>query len=116
MKLIVISPALLERWRTHRSDMIVFDLQPEGSCEPPPARCGDSLPVTPSEVQHLIGWIPPESTVVFRNQGVSSRSVMRVQQMLASRDTLRIFWLDRTAEGLSARACNRDPVTQHRSL
>ncbi len=107
LEYIVISPALLELWRLSRSDMILFDLQPESNSETVATDGGDFLPVRPSSLHGLIDWLPPDSTVVFRNHGVSSRCVQQIQQRMAQRYTSRVFWLDEAPGKLSATACSR---------
>ena len=114
MEFIVISPALLEQWRKSRFDMIVFDLCPEGGRASFSEECCDSLTVTPSSLQGLIEWIPPVSTVVFRNRGVSARCMQQLQRLLVLRTGYRVFWLDEAAEGISARICGRETATQVR--
>lgn len=113
MESIVISPALLRHWRESHLDVILFDLYPHSS-EPFVPSCGDFLAVTPASLLNLIDWIPPGSTIIFRNRGVSSRCVQEVQRLLAWCDAFRVFWLDDTAEGWSARAFSRDTAASSR--
>jgi len=94
---VLISPGLLQDWRLSRSDILVFELHPEGSSLPPPQGSGDFLLVTPSSLQGLIDWMPPGSTLVFCNRGVSSRSVQRIQQGLLLRQIPQVYWLDAAA-------------------
>jgi hypothetical protein len=105
----VISLGLLRRWLLSRSDLIVFELHPEGTS--PPAHPGDRfLAVTPSSLTALMDWIPLDSTLVFCNRGVSSRTMQQVQKQLAVRGASRIFWLDETAQGVGARVSSADIV------
>lgn len=98
----VISLGLLQRWLLSRSDMIVFELYPDGV--PPQAHCDETfLPVTPASLTALMNWIPIESTLVFSNRGVSFRAVQQVQKQVAARGASRIFWLDEAAQGVGAR-------------
>jgi len=105
----VVSPGLLRQWLASRSDVIVFELHPDG----PPSRehpCEDFLSVTPSSLMALTEWIPPDSTLVVWNRGVSPRTVQQTQKLFAARYALRVFWLDETAQGMGTHLCRADMV------
>src|SRR5579863_7129239 len=93
-KTTLLSPTLLQQWLATRPDMIVFELRPEGSSLLPAQGSRDFMPVTPSSLQSLIDWIPPGTTLVFCNRGVSLRSVHRIQESLLLRHIPQIYWLD----------------------
>jgi|HubBroStandDraft_5_1064220.scaffolds.fasta_scaffold35799_2 hypothetical protein len=94
----LVSPSLLQQWLGSRSDLIVLDLQSEGT-RPPTSAPGDFLSVMPSSLAALMDWIPPESTLVLCNRGVSSRAVRGINKRLALRCDIRVFWLDEQAQG-----------------
>ena len=98
----VISPDQLEQWCATRSDLIVFEMHPDCKGQPPILADRDFLPATPSSLKGLVDWIPPDSTLVFCNRGISSRSVQNVQQFLFLHHLSRIYWLDEAAHGVTA--------------
>ncbi len=97
-EMIFISPGVVQQWLVSRSDIIVFSLRPEGGLQPPAEARPDFLSVTPSSLQSLMDWIPPDSTLILCNHGVSSRSALRIQQGLLLRQIPHIYWLDATAQ------------------
>jgi len=99
----LVSTGLLQQWLGSRSDLIVFELQPERRSGPADHTSEDFLTVTPSELAAMMDWIPPDSTLVFCNRGVSSRAVSQIQKLLALRNVSRVFWLNEAAPGIGAR-------------
>ena len=97
-KAMLISPTLLQDWRESRSDMIVFELHPEGTFSTTGCVEDEFLSVTPSGLQALMAWIPSGSTVVLCNHGVSSRSVRKIQQLLIFQNISRIYWVDEVTQ------------------
>jgi len=106
----VISPALLEQWSLGRSDMIVFELHPDGECQPPMATGTDILTATPSSLKGLLDWIPPESTLVLCNHGLSSRSVQVIEQRLVLQNLSRVYWLEELPVGMSTGASGQNAM------
>lgn len=98
----VISPDQLEQWSATRSDLIVFEMRPDCKGQPSIFPEGGLLAATPSSLKRLVDWIPPDSTLVFCNRGISSRSVQNVQQFLMLHRLSRIYWLDESAHGVVA--------------
>jgi hypothetical protein len=105
---VAISPGLLRRWSHGCSDLLVFELHPDGeeqleapACDNVPAvhddvlAAGDDvLQATPSSLKNLLQWIPPDSTVVLCNCGLSSRSVRMIEQRLVLQNLSRVYWLE----------------------
>jgi hypothetical protein len=113
---VAISPGLLRRWSCGCSDLLVFEVHPDGEEQPqaaadrdrsPTAHDGalpasggglatrdDVLQATPSSLKNLLQWIPPDSTVVLCNCGLSSRSVRMIEQRLVLQNLSRVYWLE----------------------
>ncbi|HTV66033.1 MAG TPA: hypothetical protein VMD98_10530 [Bryocella sp.] len=105
---VAISPGLLRRWSRGCSDLLVFELHPDGEerlqaprCDKVRAAHDDALPArddilqaTPSSLKTLLQWIPPDSTVVLCNCGLSSRSVQMIEQRLVVHNLSRVYWLE----------------------
>lgn len=61
---VVISNAVLNKWKIERENLIVIELFSKGT-EPGHGCVSDSLEVSEHELAGLLGWIPRRSTVVF---------------------------------------------------
>ena len=90
---VAISVGLLEQWERTRSDMIVFELHPDGQLRRPPEH-DDMLTATPSSLKGLMDWIPVGSTLVLCNCGLSSRAIQMIDQRLLLQNHSRVYWLD----------------------
>jgi hypothetical protein len=106
---VAISPGLLRRWSHGCSDLLVFELHPDGEEQAQASADGDNslaasddvlptrdevLQATPSSLKNLLQWIPPDSTVVLCNRGLSSRSVQMIEQRLLLQNLSRVYWLE----------------------
>jgi hypothetical protein len=107
---VVISPALVRQWSGLRSDMLVFQLHPDGQFPPPPTSAGDVLTATPTSLKNLLAWIPPGSTLVLCNCGLSSRSVKLIEQRLTLRNLSRIYWIDELPTEILSDTSGTDPL------
>ncbi len=108
----LVSRGLLRHWLVTRSDLILFELHPDGDGGPRTLahNCReDFLPVTPSSLAALMDWIPADSTLVLCNRGVSSVAMQEIQKLLALRLS-RVFWLDEASQGVGARLSSADIV------
>ena len=54
-----IPPSVLDEWSTGRTDLIIFDLHPDGSRQRTSVAGSDALAVTPSSLKDLTPWLPP---------------------------------------------------------
>jgi hypothetical protein len=90
---VLVSAAVLQRWAQVRSDLIIFELHPDGACRPHPVS-SDVLTATPSSLKSLLEWIPPCTTLVMCDRGLSSRSIQLIEQRLTLRNISRIYWVD----------------------
>jgi len=107
LQYLVISPDQLEQWSASRSDLIVFEMHPDRKNQPVVFAVGTFLTTTPSGLKGLLDWIPPDSTLVFCNRGISSRSIQNVQQLLVLHQLSRIYWLDETPQRFATNRSGR---------
>jgi hypothetical protein len=98
----LISPDLLEQWCSTRSDLIVFEMHPDSRDRSPEPAGANMLATTPSRLRSIVDWIPPGSTLVFCNRGISSRSAQKMHQFLIVHNFSHIYWLDEAAHGVAA--------------
>jgi hypothetical protein len=98
-----ISLGLLNQWLKTRSDLIVFELYPDGTSSPVGQTNRDLLFVTPSSLAGFLPWIPPRSTLALCNRGISSAAVRQIHNQLVLSHAARIFWVEEAFQGTQAR-------------
>jgi len=95
---LVISAALLEEGAVLGTDPIVIELR---GVQPGPQRVSripGSLVVSRSELNSLVRWAPPCTTLVFCERGERRYLDSRVAETLLELDIRAVYWLDLPTE------------------